>query len=158
MKKVAICPGSFDPVTLGHVDVAKRAAAIFGSCIVLVMNNRDKQYRFSMEERFLLCQKAFEGVENVTVEHYEGMLYEYLSERKETAVLVKGIRNEKDFLYEKKMAEFNFRHSSVETLYLDAAEALQDLSSTLVRKKMDQGEDLSAYLPESIVKHLQNKL
>ena len=107
MKKIAVCPGSFDPVTLGHVDVARRAAKLFGACRVVVMNNRDKKYLFSLEERFRFCRAAFEADENITVDLYEGMLYEYL-ETLEDPVLVKGIRNETDYLYEKNMARFNF--------------------------------------------------
>ncbi len=157
MKKIAVCPGSFDPVTLGHVDIAKRSAELFGSCRVVVMNNRDKTYRFSLEERYALCRAAFEGEENITVDFYEGMLYEYLATLDEP-VLVKGVRNEKDFVYEKKMAEFNFKKSGVETLYLDASEKYLSLSSTLVREKIEKNEDLSGLLPEKVVKLLQNKL
>lgn len=157
MKKLAVCPGSFDPVTLGHVDVAKRAAAIFGACRVVVMNNREKNYRFSLEERYALCCAAFEGEENITVDLYDGMLYEYLGTLDEP-ILVKGVRDEKDFLYEKKMAEFNFEKSGVETMYLSASSPYLSLSSTLVREKMDQKEQLSDLLPEKVIKLLQNKL
>ncbi len=157
MKKIAVCPGSYDPITLGHVDIIRRAAAIFGSCEVVVMDNRDKKYRFSPEERLEFCKAAFDGEENITVTYYGGMLYEYLLGRCD-AVLVKGVRNEKDFLYEKNMAEFNFLHCGVETLYLDAKKEFQTLSSTLVREKIANGEELLAYLPKNVVKLLQNKL
>ncbi len=157
MKKLAVCPGSFDPITLGHVDIAKRAAAIFGACRVVVMNNREKTYRFSLEERYALCRAALEGEENISVDCYEGMLYEYLGTLDEP-ILVKGIRNEKDFVYEKNMAEFNLEKSGVETLYLNASEKYLTLSSTLVREKMEQREELSDLLPEKVIKLLQNKL
>ena len=157
MKKIAVCPGSYDPITLGHVDVIRRAAAIFGSCEVVVMDNRDKKYRFPSEERLSFCKAAFAGEENITVSYYGGMLYEYLKNRSET-VLVKGIRNENDYLYEKKMAEFNFAHCGIETLYLDAKQELETLSSTLVREKIEKNEDLSSYLPKNVIKLLQNKL
>ncbi|MBR5295863.1 MAG: pantetheine-phosphate adenylyltransferase [Clostridia bacterium] len=157
MKKIAVCPGSFDPITLGHIDLIRRAAKIFGSCRVVVMNNREKTYRFSIEERFQFCCAVFEGEENISVDMYEGMLYEYLSTLEEP-VLVKGIRNEKDFLYERKMAEFNFEKSGVETLYLNASEAYENLSSTLAREKMDKKEELLEVLPEKVIKLLQNKM
>lgn len=157
MKRIAVCPGSYDPITLGHADIIRRAAAIFGSCEVVVMENRDKKYRFTSEERLRLCKAAFEGEENITVSYYGGMLYEYLVLRPE-AVLVKGVRNEKDFLYEKQMAEFNFAHCGTETLYLDAKQELKEISSTLVREKIEKNEDLSVYLPQNVVKLLQNKL
>ena len=150
MKRIAVCPGSYDPITRGHEDIVRRAAKVFGSCEVVVMDNREKTYRFSAEERL-------EGEENVSVSYYGGMLYEYLSGR-EDAVLVKGIRNEKDFLYEKEMAAFNYAHCGVETLYLDAKEEYSHLSSTVVREKLEKKEDLSASLSENVVKLLQNKL
>ena len=143
MKKLAVCPGSFDPVTMGHVDVARRAAKLFGSCRVVVMNNRDKTYLFSLEERFEFCKAAFAKDENISVDLYEGMLYEYLKPLNEP-VLVKGIRDERDFLYEKNMARFNFEHSGVETLYLDASEQYTTLSSTQVRNKLSKKDMLAA--------------
>jgi len=151
MKRVAVVPGSFDPVTLGHVDLACRAAEIFGSCEVVVMNNRDKTYRFSMEERLELCRKAFHPYSNIRVFSYEGMLYEYLNGRAEETVLVKGIRNETDYLYEKRMASYNLEHSGVETLYLDANEELSRISSTLVREKMDKNEEWNHLVSKEIV-------
>ncbi len=157
MKRIAVCPGSYDPITLGHVDIIRRAAALFGFCEVVVMDNRDKTYLFSPEERLRFCQAAFDGEENITVSYYGGMLYEYLADRQD-AVLIKGVRNEKDFLYEKKMAEFNFAHCGVETLYLDAKQELSALSSTFVREKIEKKEELSDYLPENVIKLLQNKL
>ncbi len=158
MKRIAVVPGSFDPITNGHVDLIRRAAKLFGSCEVVVMNNREKEYRFTLEERFRLCQSVFESDPGILVTSSEGMLYEYLSGRSREAVLVKGIRNEQDYCYEKKMAAFNFLHSGVETLYLDAREELEALSSTVVRQKMDGNEDLSSYLPKEVIKLLQNKL
>lgn len=157
MKKIAVCPGSYDPVTLGHVDIARRAAKLFGACRVVVMNNREKEYLFSLEERFRLCKAAFAEDENITVDLYEGMLYEYLGTLEEP-VLVKGIRNETDYLYEKNMAQFNFAHSGVETLYLDASEKFMTLSSTQVRAKIAKKEDLSEDLPKDVLKLLQNKM
>lgn len=157
MKKIAICPGSFDPITLGHIDIAKRAASLFGSCRVVVMNNREKEYLFSLEERYAMAKAAFEGEEKISVDFSEGMLYEYLLSQ-DSPVLVKGIRNETDYLYEKKMAEFNFLHSGTETVYLDAAPEFDSLSSTLVREKIAKKEDLSALLSEKVIKLLNNKM
>ena len=157
MKKLAVCPGSFDPVTLGHVDLARRAAKIFGACRVVVMNNREKTYLFSLEERLELCKAAFAEDENITVDASEGMLYEYLGTLDEP-ILVKGVRNETDYLYEKNMARFNFEHGGVETLYLDSSEDLVEVSSTVVRERLKNKEDLSDVLPPNVVKLLQNKM
>ena len=158
MKRIAVCPGSFDPITVGHIRLIRRAAALFGSCEVVVMNNRDKKYRFDLKERFEFCRAAFEKDENVSVFSSEGMLYEYLKGREQEAVLVKGVRNETDFLYERKMAAFNFEHCGVETLYLDSEEEFSRVSSTLIREKMEQNEDLSGLLSEEVIKLLKNKL
>lgn len=157
MKKIAVCPGSFDPITKGHLDVARRAVELFGACRILVMNNADKKYLLSLKDRYELCLAAVEGEKGISVDFSDGMLYSYLQGMKDP-VIVKGVRNEQDFLYEKKMAEFNFAHCGVETLYLDAKEELSSLSSTLVREKIRAGEDVSPYLPENVVKLLKNKL
>ena len=158
MKRLAVLPGSFDPVTLGHVELARRIAALFGSCRVVVMNNRDKEYLLSLEERYELCRSVFAKDENVQVDFSEDMLYSYLNEIGEPCVLVKGVRNEKDYLYEKNMAAFNYAHAGVETLYLDAREEMTSVSSTLARDYFQKNEDLSSILPQEVVKHLQNKL
>lgn len=157
MKKIAVCPGSFDPITSGHLDIARRAVELFGACRILVMNNSEKDYLFSLKERYELCLAAVAGEEGISVDFSDGMLYSYLNGMKDP-VIVKGVRNEKDFLYEKKMAEFNFANSGVETLYLDAKPEFANLSSTLVREKIRAGEDFSDLLPEKVVKLLNNKL
>ena len=157
MKKIAVCPGSFDPITKGHLDIARRGVELFGACRILVMNNPDKEYLFSLKERYELCLAAVEGEEGISVDYSDGMLYSYLKGMKDPVIL-KGIRNEQDFLYEKKMAEFNFAHCGVETLYLDAKEEYESLSSTLVRGKISAGESVEGLLPEKVVKLLKNKL
>ncbi|MBR3836514.1 MAG: pantetheine-phosphate adenylyltransferase [Clostridia bacterium] len=158
MKRLAVLPGSFDPVTLGHVELAHRIAALFGTCRVVVMNNRDKEYLLPLEERYELCRRVFEKDDNIQVDSSEDMLYSYLLEIREPCVLVKGVRNEKDYLYEKNMAAFNFTHSGVETLYLDAREDMALVSSTLAREGWKKNVDLSSILPQEVIKHLQNKL
>lgn len=157
MKRFAVVPGSFDPITLGHLDLIRRAAAIFGHCEVVVMNNLEKKYRFSLEERCDLCRAALAGEEGVSVTFYGGMLYEFLF-GKPGAVLVKGVRNETDYAYERLQADFNFEHCGVETVYLDAREELRDLSATLVREKMTSGGEWERYLPEKVVSILRSKL
>ena len=157
MTRIAVLPGSFDPVTRGHMDLAVRCVKLFGSCEVVVMNNDAKTYLFSLEERYRLCREAFSDIAGVKVFVYDGMLYEFLKSRPK-AVLVKGLRDEKDYLYERKMARFNFEHAGVETLYLDADPRFVHLSSTKIREKMQKREDLSDLLPEKIIKLLSNKL
>ncbi|MBQ4037497.1 MAG: pantetheine-phosphate adenylyltransferase [Clostridia bacterium] len=152
----AVCPGSYDPITVGHEDIVRRARALFGRVEVVVMNNREKEYLFSLEERYAMACAAFEGEEGIEVYSSEGMLYDYL--RGKDAVLVKGVRDEKDFLYERNCAVFNFEHSGVETLYLDSSAALRTLSSTVVRDKIEKKESLKGLVSEKVVKLLRNKL
>jgi pantetheine-phosphate adenylyltransferase len=140
------------------MDLVFRAAELFGSCRVVVMNNREKTYRFSLSERFEICRLALKDDPRITVDFYEGMLYEYLLNLPEEKVLVKGVRNEKDFLYERKMASFNLEHSGVETLYLDAKEELKEISSTVVRQKLEENASLEGLVSEKVIKLLQNKL
>lgn len=158
MKRIACLPGSFDPITLGHIRLARRVAQIFGSCRVIVMDNRDKTYLLSHKERYQLCLEAFREDENITVSQSEGMLYQYLRDLGEESVLVKGARDGKDFLYEKEMAEFNRKMCGVETLFLPADGETEHISSTLAREKLSKGEDLSSILPENVVKYLRTKL
>ena len=152
MKRIAVCPGSYDPVTKGHFDLVCRARDLFGECEVVVMNNRDKSHFFSMEKRTALCRAAFENEKGIRVLSSEGMLWEYLLGRE--VVLVKGLRNETDFLYEREMARFNKEKCGVETLYLDTDPALAGLSSTQVRKILSENGDVSALMPENAVKLL----
>ncbi len=157
MNRYAICPGSFDPVTLGHENIVRRAAAIFGKCEVLVMNNENKEYLLSLQDRFELCRAAFDGEENITVSCYAGQLLDYVKVRPE-AVLVKGIRNAADLAYEKPMSLFHRKGCGTETFYLDAEEAFKEISSTRIRALLAKNGEVGAYLSEKVVKLLQNKL
>ena len=156
MKTLAVLPGSYDPITQGHLDIIRRAALIFGSCEVVVMNNRAKKTLFSLEERLALCRAALAGEEGVAVSGYEGMLYEFLADRPD-AVLVKGVRNGEDLLYEREQAEFNFAHCGVETVFLDAGAGLRDLSSTRVRDLLSKGGGWETLVPKAIVPLLREK-
>ena len=158
MKRVAVCPGSYDPVTVGHADVIRRAAKLFGACEVVVMNNDQKEYRFSLDERYELCRAAFAGNPAITVTKSSGMLFEYLAGREGDAVLVKGVRNAADYEYEKKMAAFNFAHCGVETLYLDASPDLVRISSTAVRELLSKNGAWEDLVPKETVELLKNKL
>lgn len=157
MTLTAVIPGSFDPVTRGHVALALRAREIFGRVIVLVMDNRDKKYLLSPDQRLMLCRAAFAGEEGIEVRYDAGMLYEFLLKEK-NCVLVKGIRNETDYVYEREMARFNFEHCGVETLFLDAEEEWRALSSTLVRDKMSRKESLSRLVPDACLEILEKIL
>ena len=151
MKTTAIIPGSFDPITSGHVALVERAATLFDKVVVLVCVNFDKEYLFTTYERATLAKEALSHFDNVRVEEWSGWLYEYLEAHK-PCVLVKGIRNEKDLNYEREMAEFNFAKSGVETLFLTASEGTGGISSTLVRQRLVKGESLDDLLSQNAQK------
>ena len=141
-KKIAIVPGSFDPITYGHIDLVQRASEVYDKVYLAVMINRDKQYMFSMEERTRIAMAAVEEFDNVEVISSEGMLWE-LALNLDACAIVKGYRNEIDLAYEQKMAEFNYAHNPLaQTVLLESKSDLINISSTVVREKIYQKESL----------------
>ncbi|MBE6667004.1 MAG: pantetheine-phosphate adenylyltransferase [Ruminococcaceae bacterium] len=156
-KKIAIVPGSFDPITYGHIDIAKRAAQCYDKVYFAVMINREKKYLFSIEERVEIAKAALSEFENIEVISSEGMLWE-LAQKLSANAIVKGYRNNIDLEYENKMAKYNKEHyPNAETVLLKADEKLSYISSTVVREYLSQGKDLSGYLPEAAISVI-NKL
>ncbi len=150
-EKIAIVPGSFDPITMGHMDIVKRAAAAYDRVILAVMINREKRYLFTLAQRKRFAEAAVRDIPNVTVISSEGMLWE-LARDLGACALVKGYRNETDLAYEQAMADYNREHyPDAETVLLPANENYFDISSTLVREKLASGEDLHPYLPQSVI-------
>ncbi len=142
--RLAVIPGSFDPVTLGHVDIIRRASNLFDRVIVAAMINADKQYRFTAEERIAFLQDAVSDIPNVTVDYSEEMLYAYVT-RLQACAIVKGIRNGKDADYELWMAEFNREHApECDTLLLPADKSLNEISSSAVKQLVEEGKDITA--------------
>ena len=153
--RIAIVPGSFDPITLGHVNIARRAAELYDKVYLAVMINADKSYMFSLDERRRIAEAATSDIENLTVISYEGYLYKLAKELSAVA-LVKGVRNETDRAYELKMAEYNSAHyAEAETVLLECESGLAEISSTVVRDKLERGEDLSEYLPLSAIEEIK---
>ena len=131
---VGIVPGSFDPITLGHIDVIRRASELCEKVYVAVMINPEKEYLFSIDERREIAEAACEDLPEVEVISSEGMLY-MLAESLSAEVIIKGVRNEVDREYELKMARFNEeKYPAAKTLLLEADESLSGISSTLVRE------------------------
>ncbi len=142
--RIAVMPGSYDPVTLGHVDIIRRAAVLFDKVIVAAMINSEKQYYFTSEERVAFLKDALRDLPNVTVDYSEEMLYEYVT-RTGACAIVKGIRNGKDTDYEILMADFNRKHApACDTLLLPADNTLTQVSSTEVKKMAKEGQDITA--------------
>lgn len=153
--RIAIVPGSFDPMTRGHVNIVERAAKLFDTVIVAVMINDKKKYMFSPEERTSIARLSCEHIGNVEVVFDSGMLAD-LALRLGACAIVKGLRDEKDYVYEFEMAQYNSRmNPSVETVFLPCDEGAHDISSTAVRKRLDNGEDISDVVSIKAVEYLK---
>ena len=154
----AICPGSFDPITLGHVDIICRAAEIFDEVVVCVMHNAAKKSpMFTLEEKLSMARRAVEGYKNVRVDSFDGLLTEYVR-RFDKPVIVKGLRAASDFDYEFQMNMINNRlNPSVETMFLTASERYTFLSSSIVREVAQYGAELKGLVPDAIIPDIEEK-
>lgn len=155
---VAICPGSFDPITLGHLNIIRRSAKIFDKVIVCIMYNSTKTTpMFTIEERAEMVRKVVERFPNVEVDVSDGLLAEY-AKKYEGAVLVKGLRAASDFEYEFQMNLINKKiNPSLETMFLTASEKYTFLSSSVVREMARYGADLSDFVPCEIIEDIEKK-
>ncbi len=157
----AVCPGSFDPVTVGHLDIIRRAAAMFDNVIVVVMTNGAKNPSFTAEERMQMISEATSDLSNVTVDQYDGLLAEYAAIRGAGAV-VKGLRAMSDFEYEFQMALTNKKlNPDFETVFLTTSAENMYLSSSMVKEIARMGGDIRDFVPDvihdSIVKRLESE-
>lgn len=153
----AVCPGSFDPVTNGHVDIFQRAAAQFDELTVLVTGNPEKQSGlFSIEERMELIRQVTKHLPNVTVDSWGGLLVDYTTEH-EVGVLVKGLRSSLDYGYEQPMAQMNRRLSGVDTFFVMTDEKFGYVSSSLCKEVVKYGGDVTGLVPELVVSAMQEK-
>lgn len=152
--KIAICPGSFDPVTIGHLDVIERAAGLFDQVIVLVITNNAKVGAlFSREERLELIERCIH-LPNVTVDTYDGLLVDY-AERSGASAVVKGLRALSDFEYEFQQALINKSlYPQLETVFLTAKGENMFLSSSMVKEVSRLGGDISAFVPGAIAEDI----
>ncbi len=145
----AVIPGSFDPVTLGHVDIMRRAAALFDEVVVGVGVNSSKSYLFSPDERLALVREAVADLPRVTAAPLDGLLVDFCREV-HAGVIVKGGRGGADFEFEAQMAQMNHALTGVETLVLPAAAQWAYVSSTLVRQIASLGGDVSRFVPPCV--------
>lgn len=156
--RIAVCPGSFDPVTLGHMDIVRRAARQFDRVYLCAMvNDRKGAGLLDPAQRLALLTLAAEGLTNVTVDSWNGWLVDY-AKRVGASAVVKGIRDERDLAWELEMAEYNRRADPVlalETILLPAKEEYREISSTLVREKLLAGEGIENYVPAAVAGALQ---
>lgn len=156
--RTAIYPGSFDPMTLGHVSIVKSGLVCFDKLIVAVLENPRKSSLFTVAERIEMIREEFEGETNVEVDSFDGLLVEYC-QRKNVRAVLRGLRAVADFEYELQMANMN-RHLDprVETVFLMANDAYFYVSSNLVKEAARLGGDVSSLIPKSAAKRLKAKL
>ena len=157
-KTVAIVPGSFDPITNGHIFIIKEAAKLYDKVFVAVMINAEKQYTFTLEERKKIAVAALKDLSCVEVISSDGWLYE-LANFLNADAIVKGYRNEADFEYENKMAEFNRKYApNTITVLIKSSDELTLLSSTLVREKLKNNNDIKDFLPQEAIDEIKKIL
>lgn len=149
-----ILPGSYDPVTLGHLEIIKRAAKENDEVYVVVFTNPDKTYTFSLEDRVKMLILATDELENVLVSFSTGFVIDYMREHG-IEKIIKGYRNECDLEYEKLQAKWNLENGGFETELWKADDSMSLISSTLAREMIKKGEDLTGILPEKVISFIE---
>ncbi len=158
MTKRAVFPGTFDPITYGHIDLIKRASKIFDEIIVAVADNSSKVTLFGLKERLNIVRRATEDIENVKVESFNGLVINYVKEKK-TNVIIRGLRMISDFEYEFQMALTNRKLSSnIETIFMMPSENYSYFSSRLLKEAAILGADLKGFIPPFVIEKLKSKL
>ena len=150
-QRIAVVPGSFDPMTNGHIAIVKQATELYDVVYVAVMINDKKQYMFSLEQREEIAKACLENMDRVRVISSRDWLWHLCSEL-DACAIVKGYRNDVDLKYENEMANFNRSHyPKAETVLLKADDSMTDLSSTLIREKILNAEDLGEFMPQKAI-------
>jgi pantetheine-phosphate adenylyltransferase len=147
----AIFPGSFDPITLGHVDIINRALPLFDEIIIAIGINADKKYMFSLKERIHFIQENYTNEPKIKVETYEGLTIDYCKKLNIDFIL-RGLRNPADFEFEKSIAQTNRLLANVETVFLLTSADTSFISSSIVRDVLRNGGDISSLVPKSVTK------
>ncbi|HVQ17636.1 MAG TPA: pantetheine-phosphate adenylyltransferase [Actinomycetes bacterium] len=152
-----VCPGSFDPVTNGHVDIIERASKLADQVYVAVMVNQNKRGEFAIDERIVLLERSVQHLDNVAIEAFEGLLVDYCRDRDARAI-VKGLRAVGDFDYELQMAQMNHRLTGVDTLFVATNPLYSFLSSSLIKEVVAYGGDVSGLVPAPVLGPLIDRL
>ena len=155
--RIAVCPGSFDPVTNGHLDVFRRAASISDKVIVAVLVNKTKSSLFTVEERIEMLREVVSDLPNVEVDSFYGLLVDYCK-AKGIQAIVKGLRAVSDFDYELQMAQMNYRLGEVETLFVSTNPLYSYLSSSLVKEVATHGGSVEGLVPDPVLERLHATL
>ncbi|HQJ56836.1 MAG TPA: pantetheine-phosphate adenylyltransferase [Caldisericia bacterium] len=156
-EKIAVYPGSFDPPTFGHLDVINRSLEIFDKIIVLISDNKNKNYMFSKDERFEMVKEMTKDIEKVSVENLPGLLVDYLKKKK-MRIVIRGLRITSDFDYEFQMSSLNrVLYPKIETIYIISDIKYILLSSSLVRELISNNGDISKFVPPEVEKFIKNR-
>ena len=150
--RVAVFPGSFDPITLGHYDIVERAAPLFDKIIIAIGQNSQKKYMFSLEERMEFIKKTFEKFPNVEVDHFEGLTIDYCHSKNVNFIL-RGLRNPADFEFEKAIAQTNrelTQQNKIETIFLLTSASKTFISSSIVREIITFGGNYELLVPDTV--------
>jgi pantetheine-phosphate adenylyltransferase len=153
----AVCPGSFDPVTNGHMDIIGRAAKLYDEVVVAVLINKTKSSLFTVDERVALLRECTGDYPNVVVDSFHGLIVDFCRDR-DIQVIAKGLRAVSDFDYELKMAQMNKGLKDVETLFMPTSPLYSFLSSSLVKEVATYGGDVSGLVPDPVLEQLRVKL
>ena len=154
----AICPGSFDPITVGHVDIIKRAANMFDKVIVLVAHNKSKTAAFTVRERVEFIRRVTKDIPNVEADSFDGLLVDYVREKGAKAI-VKGLRAVSDFEYEFQMALVNKKlYPQADTIFLTTSAENMNLSSSVVKQVGSMGGDISPFIPTQVLDDIKIRL
>ncbi|HSJ37204.1 MAG TPA: pantetheine-phosphate adenylyltransferase [Planococcus sp. (in: firmicutes)] len=157
MNKVAVVPGSFDPITMGHLDIIKRASKIFDEVKVVVMNNSSKNPLFNLEERIGLITEVTNSIPNVSVDSFGGLLIDYAVEVKANSI-IRGLRAVSDFEYEMQITSMNrFLNEDIETLFMISNNQYSFLSSSIVKEVAKYNGSITGLVPEAVEKALKKK-
>jgi pantetheine-phosphate adenylyltransferase len=153
----AVCPGSFDPPTNGHLDIVGRAAGLFDEVVVAVLVNKTKKSLFTVEERMDMLAEIVAPYPNVRVDSFHGLLVDYCREH-DIKAIVKGLRAVTDFDYELQMAQMNQQLSGVDTLFMSTSPEYSFIASSLVKEVATYGGNVAHLLPESVYRRLKERL
>ena len=155
--KISVYPGSFDPITLGHIDIIDRAAKISDKLIVAILNNNAKKCLFSVEERLEMIREAIKGYDNVEVESFDGLLVDFVKAKK-ADVIIKGLRAVTDFEYELQLAQTNRQlYDGIDTVFMLTNLQYSYLSSSIVREVASYKGDISKFVTPFVAKKLSDK-
>ena len=157
MKKIAMCPGSFDPITNGHLDIIERGSKLFDELRVVLLNNQQKQPFFTIQERLQLIQEVTKHIKNIQVDVHSGLLVEY-AEKVQACAVIRGLRAVSDFEYEMQITAVNKKlKDELETVFIMANTAYSFISSSIVKEVASYGGDLSGLIPNVVQTAFEKK-